>query len=117
MRGPLPICAKKNNKHHNGVLKEIMTQIIKPVDAIKGMPKRVLQGEVTSDKMDKTVVVKVSRRLIHPVYKKPVTRFKKYHVHDEENTAKIGDWVEITECRPLSKNKHMMLSSIVRKAN
>lgn len=94
-----------------------MTKTIKTVDAKKVMPKRMLQGEVTSNKMNKTIVVKVSRRLIHPVYDKPVTRFKKYQVHDEKNDANIGDLVEIVECRPLSKNKHMMLSAILRKAN
>jgi small subunit ribosomal protein S17 len=94
-----------------------MTQNTKSVDANKVTQTRVLQGEVTSNKMDKTVVVKVSRRLIHPLYGKPVTRFKKYLVHDENNSANIGDWVEIAECRPLSKTKHMMLRSIVRKVD
>lgn len=77
---------------------------------------KILEGEVVSNKMQKTIVVKVVRRLSHPLYGKVITRFKKYNVHDEENTAKIGDWVEIKESRPLSKTKHMVLSSIVRKS-
>jgi small subunit ribosomal protein S17 len=65
------------------------------------MPKRILQGLVVSDKQDKTIVVKVERRVMHPVYKKS----KKYAAHDEQNTFKIGDVVRIEECRPISKNK------------
>ncbi len=69
------------------------------------MPKRILQGVVVSDKMDKTVVVKVERRVMHPIYKKFIRRSKKYAAHDENNQFKIGDVVRIRECRPLSKNK------------
>jgi len=69
------------------------------------MPKRILQGLVVSDKQDKTVVVRVERRVMHPVYKKFITRSKKYAAHDEQNTFKIGDVVRIEECRPISKNK------------
>ncbi len=69
------------------------------------MPKRVLQGVVVSDKQDKTVVVKVERRFTHPVLKKTVRRSKKYHAHDENNTAKVGDVVMIEESRPYSKLK------------
>ena len=69
------------------------------------MPKRILQGVVVSDKQDKTVVVRVERRLMHPIYKKFIRRSKKYAAHDEGNTAKIGDVVRIRECRPISKNK------------
>jgi small subunit ribosomal protein S17 len=69
------------------------------------MPKRILQGLVVSDKQDKTVVVRVERRVMHPVYKKFVTRSKKYAAHDETNHCKIGDAVRIQECRPISKNK------------
>jgi len=70
------------------------------------MPRRVMQGVVVSDKMDKTVVVKVERRFKHPLYKKYVSRSKKYAAHDEANAHKIGDIVNIRECRPLSKRKH-----------
>ncbi len=69
------------------------------------MPKRILQGEVVSDKTDKTVVVKVERRFTHPLYKKVVRRSKKYHAHDENNTFKVGDTVRIEECPPISKLK------------
>lgn len=73
------------------------------------MPKRVLQGVVVSDKNDKTVVVRVERRFTHPLLKKTVRRTKKYHAHDEANTAKEGDLVRIEECRPISKNKSWKL--------
>jgi len=69
------------------------------------MPKRVLQGVVVSDKTDKTVVVKVERRVLHPVLKKVVRRSKKYHAHDETNQYKVGDVVNIQESRPYSKLK------------
>lgn len=69
------------------------------------MPKRILQGVVVSDKMDKTVVVRVERRVMHPIYKKFIRRSKKYAAHDEANACKIGDTVRIQECRPISKNK------------
>ena len=69
------------------------------------MPKRVMQGVVVSDKMDKTVTVKVSRRIKHPLYKKFINRSKKYAAHDENNTCKIGDTVSIRECKPISKRK------------
>ena len=69
------------------------------------MPKRILQGVVTSDKMEKTVVVRVERRVMHPIYKKIIRRSKKYHAHDENNVFKVGDTIRIRECRPLSKTK------------
>ena len=69
------------------------------------MPKRILQGVVVSDKNDKTIVVRVERRFTHPMMKKTVRRTKKYHAHDEANTAKTGDIVRIEECRPMSRNK------------
>ena len=69
------------------------------------MPKRVLTGRVTSDKMDKTVTVLVDRRVMHPLYKKFIRRSKKYAAHDEANLCKIGDMVRIEECRPISKRK------------
>jgi small subunit ribosomal protein S17 len=70
------------------------------------MPRRTLQGVVVSDKMQKTVVVSVERRVMHPIYKKIIRRSKRYSAHDEENRCKTGDVVTIRECRPLSKNKH-----------
>jgi small subunit ribosomal protein S17 len=69
------------------------------------MPKRILQGVVVSDKNAKTIVVQVERRLTHPVLKKTVRRTTKFHAHDENNIAKVGDIVRIQECRPVSKNK------------
>ena len=69
------------------------------------MPKRVMQGTVVSDKSDKTVIVRVDRRVMHPLYKKYVTRSKRYAAHDEANQYKVGDLVRIRECRPLSKRK------------
>jgi small subunit ribosomal protein S17 len=69
------------------------------------MPKRVLQGTVTSDAAEKTVTVLVERRIKHPVYKKYIVRSKKYLAHDERNTTKVGAVVRIQECRPLSKRK------------
>jgi len=69
------------------------------------MPKRILQGIVVSDSGDKTVIVRVERRVMHPVYKKFVTRSKKYAAHDEANAFHTGDAVQIEESRPLSKRK------------
>ena len=69
------------------------------------MPKRTLQGIVTSNACNKTVTVKVERRLRHPVFGKFITRSKKYSVHDENNESKVGDKIFIRECRPISKHK------------
>lgn len=69
------------------------------------MPRRVLEGNVVSDKMDKTVTVLVERRFMHPVYKKYVRKSDKYAAHDETNSYKTGDRVRIEECRPISKRK------------
>jgi small subunit ribosomal protein S17 len=73
------------------------------------MPKRVLQGVVVSDACDKTVVVRVERRFRHPVYKKFITRSKKYMAHDETNARKTGETVRIEESRPLSKRKRWVV--------
>jgi small subunit ribosomal protein S17 len=73
------------------------------------MPKRVLQGVVVSDKQDKTVVVKVERRYVHPLYKKSVLSHKKYAAHDETNAFKAGDVVSIQESRPISKSKNWVV--------
>ena len=69
------------------------------------MPRRVLTGRVTSDKMTKTITVLVDRRVMHPLYKKFIRLSKKYAAHDEANECKIGDKVRIEECRPISKRK------------
>ena len=73
------------------------------------MPRRILQGIVVSDKMDKTITVKVERQVMHPLYKKFVKKTKKFKAHDEDNQAKIGEIVNIRECRPLSKHKSFEL--------
>lgn len=69
------------------------------------MPKRILEGEVVSDKMDKTVTVLVTRRYRHPVYKKYIMRTDKYAAHDENNSVTVGQRVQIQECKPISKRK------------
>jgi len=69
------------------------------------MVKRILKGKVVSDKSNKTVVVEVSRRFVHPIYKKVMTIYKKYHAHDEQNKSKVGDTVSIVESKPISKLK------------
>ena len=73
-------------------------------------------GEVVSTKMQKTIVVEVSRRVPHPLYKRIIGKRKKFYAHDEEGTAKLGDVVRIVECRPLSKLKRWRLMDIVRRA-
>jgi small subunit ribosomal protein S17 len=73
-------------------------------------------GVVVSDKMQKTVVVEIERRVPHPVYGKMVTRTKRVKAHDEENTAKTGDTVRIAETRPLSKDKRWRVVEIVERA-
>lgn len=74
---------------------------------------RMLTGTVVSDKMEKTVVVSVSRSKIHPLYKKRYAVSNKFKAHDEKNAAKVGDVVEITETRPMSKDKHFAITKIV----
>jgi small subunit ribosomal protein S17 len=73
-------------------------------------------GEVVSTSMQKTIVVVVSRRVPHRLYKKIISHRKKFYAHDEENTARVGDVVRIIECRPLSKMKRWTLSEVVRRA-
>lgn len=69
------------------------------------MPKRILEGKVVSNSRDKTVAVAVTRRVLHPIYKKYMTITKKYHAHDEKNECAIGDVVSICESAPISKTK------------
>jgi len=78
--------------------------------------KSLFVGEVVSDKMDKTIVVKVQRTFMHPTFKKVVRSFKKYKVHDENGSAKIGDTVEFFEGRPVSKTKYMYLHRVAKAA-
>ncbi len=79
------------------------------------MPRRILQGVVVSDKCEKTLIVKVDRRIMHPVYKKYVTKSKKYAAHDEVNAFKEGQLVRIQECRPISKRKRWEVLSAAEK--
>jgi small subunit ribosomal protein S17 len=78
--------------------------------------RRVIEGLVSSDKMEKTITVVVERTFKHPKYKKYVRKAKKYHAHDEEGLAHTGDRVEIAACRPLSKLKRWRLVRVVEKA-
>lgn len=77
---------------------------------------REFVGVVTSDKMDKTIVVQVSTKKLHRLYKKYVSRSKKYKAHDETNNAHIGDTVKIIECRPISKDKCWRLTEVIARA-
>jgi small subunit ribosomal protein S17 len=73
-------------------------------------------GEVVSTKMEKTIVVEVSRRVPHPLYKRIIGKRKKFYAHDADGKAKLGDVVRIVECRPLSKLKRWQLAEVVRRA-
>ena len=78
--------------------------------------KRTLIGKVVSDKRNKTVTVMIERRVMHPIYGKIVIKTSKYHAHDEKGEYKMGDVVEITESRPLSKTKNWVATRLVQKA-
>ncbi|UCV04044.1 30S ribosomal protein S17 [Dechloromonas denitrificans] len=78
--------------------------------------KRTLIGRVVSDKMEKTVTVLVERKVKHPMYGKVMVRSKKYHAHNDGNTAKAGDLVEIVETRPVSRTKSWAVTSVLQKA-
>lgn len=78
--------------------------------------RRVLWGVVVSDRMDKTITVRVERRMRHPKYAKFIRKHKKYHAHDEQGEAKVGDTVEIVETRPLSKIKRFRLQRVMERA-
>ena len=78
--------------------------------------KRSFVGIVTSDEMDKSIVVTITTKKMDRLYKKYVTRSKKYMAHDEQNDAHIGDTVRIVECRPLSKNKCWRLAEVIERA-
>lgn len=77
---------------------------------------RTVQGRVVSNKMDKTITVAVERKVKHPIYGKFIKRTTKLHAHDEANVCNEGDFVSITECRPLSKSKNWMLVDVITKA-
>jgi small subunit ribosomal protein S17 len=78
--------------------------------------RKVRTGVVVSNKMDKTVVVEVSRTVVHPIYKKYLRRRKRFMAHDEENRCRIGDEVMIVETRPLSRHKHWRVKKVLREA-
>jgi small subunit ribosomal protein S17 len=78
--------------------------------------RKVRQGVVVSDKMDKTVVVQIDRRTTHPLYRKTVTRSEKFHAHDETNDVRVGDRVQIAETRPLSKQKRWRVVEVLERA-
>ncbi|MCI0652119.1 MAG: 30S ribosomal protein S17 [Planctomycetes bacterium] len=78
--------------------------------------RRTVRGIVVSDKMQKTIIVRSERMVLHPIYKKYMRRFTKYYAHDEERRAKVGDTVEIAMTRPLSKTKRWRLVDIVAKS-
>jgi small subunit ribosomal protein S17 len=82
----------------------------------RAVARRVKQGRVASDKMDKTIVVVTETRVPHPTYGKIVRKSTRFKAHDEKNEAKIGDIVRIMECRPLSRDKRWRLVEIVERA-
>ncbi|MFT7484775.1 MAG: small subunit ribosomal protein S17 [Candidatus Paceibacteria bacterium] len=85
-------------------------------NAVQRGTRRVLQGTVIGNGMDKTISVRVERTFKHPKYKKYIRRHEKYMAHDEANTANVGDTVRLVECRPLSKTKRWRMSEIVGQA-
>lgn len=78
--------------------------------------KKVITGTVVSDKMDKTIVVSVERKFIHPTFKKVVKRTKKFRCHDEKNECSVGDFISMREVRPLSKTKRWNLEKVLKAA-
>jgi small subunit ribosomal protein S17 len=78
--------------------------------------RKVRQGVVISDKMDKTVVVQIDRRTTHPLYRKTITRSEKLHAHDETNDVRVGDRVQIAETRPLSRTKRWRVVEVLERA-
>ncbi len=93
-----------------------MAEILENAQTITRTSRKTRIGTVVSDKMDKTVVVSIERRVQHPVYGKMVRRTKRLKAHDERNDAKTGDTVRIMETRPLSKDKRWRLVEIVERA-
>ena len=84
--------------------------------AAQGSRRKTVIGEVVSTKMNKTIVVEITRTFPHRLYRRVMSRSKKFYAHDEQNTAHVGDFVEIEETRPLSKLKRWRLKEVVRKA-
>jgi small subunit ribosomal protein S17 len=92
------------------------TATVDSTPAGRGNRRRVKQGRVKSDKMDKTIVVVTETRVPHPVYKKVVRQSTRFKAHDERNEAKAGDLVRIQECRPMSRDKRWRLVEILERA-
>jgi small subunit ribosomal protein S17 len=92
-----------------------MAETTTPTTAAKRGQRKERIGEVISNKMAKTIIVRVERRFPHPRYKKVVTGYSKFYAHDEKNEAKIGDRVRIEETRPLSRTKNWRLVEIVER--
>ena len=86
------------------------------MDQKRSMKRKQLTGEVVSDAMDKTVVVKVERRFPHPRYNKYVKKSKRYYAHDEKNNCSNGDLILIEESKPISKNKRWVVKNLVKKS-
>ena len=106
--------AKEIKKNENA--KPVAHTAPAPKPALNPLQKRrVVVGMVVSDKMQKTIVVKVDRRVREPLYKKYVMRSRRFKAHDEKNNAKTGDLVSIVESRPLSREKRWVLQSILRR--
>jgi len=84
--------------------------------AVRAARRQEKVGKVTSNKMQKTVVVTVDRQIIHPLYKRVVRRSKKFLAHDEKNECQVGDWVRIQETRPRSRRKRWRVVEVMRKA-
>jgi small subunit ribosomal protein S17 len=93
---------------------EQAAQTVDTAESVKNP--RTVSGVVVSDKMDKSITVRVERRVKHPVYGKFVRKSSKVHAHDEDNSCNVGDVVTVIECRPLSKTKTWMLKSIDERA-
>ncbi len=86
-----------------------------PQKKLEASKNKLLQGIVVSDKMEKSIVVEIYRRKLHPLYQKYITIKKKIMAHDEKNQAQIGDSVQVLESRPLSKRKRWTLASVVER--
>jgi small subunit ribosomal protein S17 len=93
-----------------------MTDTVGNVPAQQRGIRKVWQGRVVSDKMEKTVVVAVENRVRHPLYGRTMTRTTRFKAHDETSDAHVGDTVEIVECRPISKDKRFRIQRIVQRA-
>jgi small subunit ribosomal protein S17 len=89
---------------------------VENTESVQRGERKVRQGYVVSNKMDKTVVVTVQRRTKHPLYHKTVTKSERYHAHDETNDVNVGDLVRIVETRPLSKTKRWRVVDVIERA-